>query len=203
MTSTGHRLVVRGLLRRGGLLLCLLLGPGAAIAYAAVDELAVQAAYVINFIRYTNWPEPTGGADQPYLLVVIGDRESADALRRAAMDAGLVHDRAVVVRHLAVAPRLTAQARERIAEQLADAHAVFVGRSHQRLARAVINATTGRPVLTIGVEADFARKGGMLSLVPSDGRVLFTANEQAVMSSPIVVSTKVLKLARPLSIEPE
>ena len=54
----------------------------------------------------------------------------------------------------------------------------------------------GAPVLTVGDSTGFATAGGMLGLVRVDRHLAFEANPQEIRAAGLVVSAKVLKLAR-------
>lgn len=199
----GAQPVMRSLLLMLLLLALLLAAPAQAQpsepARRVYDEREVEAAYIINFIRYARWPESVTSADQPYVVAVLGPTSLARALSEAAAQAGSVHGRPIQVRRVTGVDRSVGDAaRDRLARQLAGVHAVVVAREQLRLADEVVTVARHRPLLTIGIGALFAQRGGMLSLIRVDGRVLFTANLEAVMQSPVVVSSKVLKLARPL-----
>jgi len=51
-------------------------------------------------------------------------------------------------------------------------------------------------VLTVSDNEDFTSQGGMLGLLRSDSRILFQANTSAIRNAGLLVSAKVLKLAR-------
>src|SRR5690606_151557 len=71
-------------------------------AEAASDEQTaaeqVHAAYVVNFIRYTEWPDD--GSTAPYVIGVIGSVETVLALRQVAARAGPIRDRPLEIRLL-------------------------------------------------------------------------------------------------------
>jgi hypothetical protein len=162
----------------------------AGVASAATrDEQEVKAAYVLNFLRFTEWPGPPSGEDE-FVLAVIGTREFADTLREIAREATKLGQKPVRVR------RIDAGAgRDRLQRVLADADAVFVRADTLRDARPVLELSADRPLLTIGDAPGFAAAGGMLGLVPRGQRIVFDANPRAIQSSGLQVSAKVLKLA--------
>lgn len=179
--------------------MCLLLGHMLPRATAqSADSASVQAAYVINFMRYTQWParESAGPA---YEIAVLGSGMSVAALRSLAARAGALRGRPIVVRVLplnAVAPA-EEEARRALRRELGQPHAVYVAPGHGEWNRAVIEVARGRPILTIGVGAGFVEQGGMLGLVQDRDRVAFRANDQAVRAAPVEVSARVMMLARP------
>jgi hypothetical protein len=163
-----------------------------------LDEASVHAAYVINFVRYSRWPRLA--PDAHLVVATLGPPESADALRVLASRADPVEGHVVKVRALSLnhAPPKHDEAVATIRAHAADAQLVYVAPSHRGWNQAVIEALAGRPVLTVGMGSEFVAGGGMFGLVRREGRVVFTANSQAIMRNPVDVSARVLMLARPL-----
>lgn len=179
-----------------GALLWVLAGSVAPAVAAAPEEMRVQAAYVMNFIRYTRWPDAAGEALD---VVVVGTSNDAAVLRESASRAGAVQGRLVNVRHLpfaSVAPPAD-EASSAVRASLGRAHVVYVGASHYSWARTVASATAGRPVLTVGARHGFLREGGMIELYLQQGTVRFDVNAPVIKASPLDVSARLLVLARP------
>lgn len=191
------RLLWRLRLRGMAAVLLALAGVSASTAAEPVDRRLVEAAFVLNFLRYADWPGEHAAAGADYQVVVIGAGDAARALRQIAREARDQGGRRVRVLHLAAEPD-NLPSTERVARLLDRAHAVFVADAGHPLTDQVIELASRRPVLSIGVGAAFAHAGGMLALIEHQGRLAFTCNEAAVLRSPVLVSTKVLRIARPL-----
>jgi hypothetical protein len=172
----------------------------------AVDAESIYEAYVLNFIRYSRWPDSATGSGD-YVIAVVGPPGTAADLRLLAERNGPVQGHALRVREIALnrlAPA-RADAVRALQAKLGDARVVFVAPSHRSWNSAVIAATQGKPVLTVGVGGDFVRQGGMLALFDHQGRVNFCANEAAIKQSSVDVSARVMVLARtaPTSLDEE
>lgn len=181
----------------------LTLVPVALLAETA-DRESLHSAYVINFVRYAQWPAPV--SEQPrFVIVVLGSPEAAGALRALTNRAGRIHGRPAVVLTLdlnAAAPARV-DALQTLTAELGQPHAIYVAPSHAAWSEAVIDAALGKPILTIGVGAEFVQKGGMLGLLDERGRVRFSANEAAIQRASVSISARVMKLARPLPLQTE
>ena len=186
------------------LLLALLLPMGAAQAEAqrAPGEIEVEAAYLVNFLRYTQWPATSFSAPaSPYVLTVVGSQEAAAGVRAVAAAAGGIDGRPIEVRWLPQgrgtrnAPFDSPQDIEARAV-LRGSHLVFFHRSAGRVHPQVLTDLAAAPVLTVSDNEDFTSQGGMLGLLRSDRRILFQANTSAIRGAGLLVSAKVLKLAR-------
>jgi hypothetical protein len=174
--------------RRWAWIAGLLLAMGAA-ASTPRDVQQVKAAYVLNFLRFTEWPGRPRGEDE-FVLAVVGTREFADTLREIAREAERLGQKPVRVQQLDAGAT-----RSRLQRALGEADAVFVQSDALVDAQTVLALSASRPVLTIGDVPGFAAAGGMLGLVPRGQRIVFDANPRAIQASGLQVSAKVLKLA--------
>jgi hypothetical protein len=195
----------RALLRPWLLLAAALLLPGrlpAQEAAAAPGEVEVQAAYLVNFLRYTQWPESSfQGPRSPYVVTVVGSERAAASVRAVAAAAGSVGSRPIEVRWLRdargsrAAPFDSAQDQQASA-QLRGSHLVFFHSSGGRVHPQVLSDLAKQPVLTVSDDEAFTDGGGMLALVHVGRRIVFQANPGAIRNAGLLVSAKVLKLAR-------
>lgn len=166
------------------------------------DEVEVEAAYLVNFLRYTQWPASSFNApNSPYVLTVVGSQQAAASVRAVAAAAGPVEGRPIEVRWLSQArgsreiPFDSPQDQD-ARVQLRGSHLVFFHRSAGPVRAQVLSDLAASPVLTVSDLDDFTSQGGMLGLVRADRRIAFQANTTAIRSAGLLVSAKVLKLAR-------
>jgi hypothetical protein len=165
-------------------------------------EVEIEAAYLVNFLRYTQWPATSfQGPSSPFVVTVVGSEEAAASVRAVAAAAAAIEGRAIEVRWLPQSrgSRETpfdspqdAAARA----QLRASHLVFFHRSAGPVHPQVLSDLSALPVLTVSDVDDFTRQGGMLGLVRADRRIVFQANTSAIRGAGLLVSAKVLKLAR-------
>lgn len=156
--------------------------------------LRVEAAFLVNFVRYTEWPVPADpAADSTYRIAVVGPARAAQAVRDVAQAAGELQGRRFEVIH--VEEQQANQGRGEDIDRLRRSHLVFLQGTTAHTCQAVLEAVAGAPVLTVGDTRDFARLGGMFALVRVGHHLAFDANPDAIQSSGLKVSAKVLKLA--------
>ena len=177
----------------------------ASIAHAS-DEFAgtlsqVKAAYVLNFMKFTEWPATAFGSDNsPLVIVCIGDPALASDLTRL-FENQRVHNRTLAVRSVAVVANrdrgdvYTKVELGRISSELKGSHAVVISDSLWRGASALVESAFPPNVLSVGYHKRFAESGVMLALSLRNNRVLFYANPLAIEASELRISSKVLRLA--------
>jgi len=165
---------------------------------AGTLQLRVEGAFLVNFIRYTDWPaQRFDHAGSPYLISVVGSGEAAETIGAVANAAGAIRGRRVVVQRVRLGPSMAASARAESIRQLRRSHLVFIAEGEGATdVRRVLDAVEGASVLTVSDVPGFAADGGMLGLVRSGRHLAIEANPSAIRTARVSVSAKVLKLAR-------
>jgi len=159
----------------------LLLGLLVLAAVARADDLPeyrLKAAFVYNFIAYTEWPAATGstlnlcihGAD-PFGTEIDGLQGKVAAGRTIAIF------------------------RKSAGEPLKDCNIVFVAASAMDSLPRTLESLRGRPVLTLSDSPGAMRRGTMLNMSIAQGKVTFEANLLAARSAGLELSSKLLRLA--------
>ena len=165
------------------------LPPPASAAFP--DEAApdLTAAFILNFVLYTEWPpQALGQPDEPIVVSVAGDRSLADLLRQ--LFAGrTVGRRTVEVRHVARPDTIEGL------EAIRDSHVVFIGSAHRARSQWILTQIDGVSALTIGCFPGFAEEGGMLNLRVLGHKMRFEANFDAIQHGGVTVNSEVLRLA--------
>lgn len=179
-----------------------LCAPWQARAQRAPNETDVEAAYLVNFLRYTQWPERSfESPTSPMVVTVVGPPSVAARVRAVAAAAGRVGGRTIEVRSAPysrgslAAPLQSGRDRELLAQMRAS-HLVYFHSSSAALHPKALADLWGQPVLTVSNAPGFTAAGGMLGLFRSSGHIVFDANPVAIRNSELMVSAKVLKLAR-------
>lgn len=187
---------VRRLAAAFAFLLCAgLCAPRGATAAAGGDRaLQVEAAFLVNFVRYTDWPPGRfGPPGAPYIVSVIGSEDDVSDIAAVAAAAGPIGGRRIEVRRVAPA---SLSLRADASSVLQASHVVFVREDSGVRCATVRRLLGGAPVLTVGDATGFAAAGGMLGLVRVQQHLAFEANPEAIRDARLLVSAKVLKLAR-------
>ena len=146
------------------------------------SEYEVKAAFVLNFVRFVNWP--SGTSDSELGICTQGDGPLAQAVDK------LTRGKQVSGRQLRV--HVTPQgAGPECSVLLAD-------ENHGKKAYPLLASVDKKPVLTIGEGPSFLANGGMLTLLVENQRVVFEANPAAIQRAGLDISSSLLRLARNL-----
>lgn len=168
--------------------------PSVALDVDRTKAATVKAAYLLNFLRYAQWPEDSfESAEAPLVITQVGDCEVGNVLPEIIAQADPISGHPLTLTRVA-APD-AAPDREAFLRSIEDAHMLFVCPCPAEGVRAIVEHLKGTRVLTVGDTPDFADHGGMIGFVLQRDRIVFEANTSAISASGVTISAKVLKLA--------
>ena len=173
------------LLARGIVALGCYLGLWASAGEAQIPsdpiQQEIEAAYLLNFTRYVEWPAATFPASDAVVKLCV---TAADEFRP-------ILERAVAGR------RARGRALQVLAPEVPDAagecHVLYIG--ERRAAAQWLAALEDTPILTVGAGSDFRRRGGMIAFVVLDGTVRFEIDADRARRAGLQISSRVLALA--------
>jgi hypothetical protein len=176
------------LLRRVGALVAATLGafafPAAAgEALQASGEAAVKAAFLYNFTRFVEWPERALAGSASFDVCTLADGEFRQALRETLANEQV---RGRPMRVVELAP----------GDDPSRCHIVYFGPRHGELSGRQLPALRQIPVLTVGEGPVFVKQGGMIGFLLENNRVRFDVSKRAADAAGLVVSSKLLRVAR-------
>lgn len=159
--------------------------PSAAAPFAAE---VVKAAYLVNFIRFTEWPGETPVPGSPYTIGIAGNRALEDELIRLS-DRQLIRGRRIRVVRL------------KSAHDLDGLHVAYfdqgaAAQAETLPAHEALPLLQRRPVLTVSDAGDFTERGGIVRLYREDGALRFEIAPDAAREAGLVLSSRLLALAR-------
>jgi TonB family protein len=155
------------------------------LAYSqTASEYQVKAAYLYNFAKSAEWPERGLAAAAPLVIGVIGGEDDfVDVLKKTVAGRSIGS-------HPVVISRVSSD------EEAKTCHVLFfrspVGRKRtQSMAASLL----GAGVLLVGEDSEFLQQGGMINLVPVNGRIRFEVDAVALDGASIHLSSELLALA--------
>jgi hypothetical protein len=147
-------------------------------------EYQIKAAFLLNFIRYTTWPESAfEDKDSPLVLQVVGADPFGKVLDKTFEDekAG---GRKIVIRRTLHLP------------ETVEGHLAFCGKLTDEQQESLIKACAKRPILLVGESEGFAQEGACVNFFLQSRKTRFEINIDALGEGELTMSPDVLKLAR-------
>lgn len=151
-------------------------------------EPHVKAAFIYNFLKFTEWPVETL-ASGPLIVCVAGSPAVAESLKTATRQGRpLDHDVTVV--------EITADAVPKFC------HLIYVAQADEATARRWLAALHGSTAFSVSDCARFAQLGGVANFFVEDGRLRFAVNVDAARRASLHISSRMLMLATIVKDEP-
>ena len=149
-------------------------------AFDSPGEYEVKAAFLFNFLKFIEWPAPTGGA---IVVGIVGDNRFGDVIE------GVVSGKSINGRPISVK-------RMRSGDNLKACHILFVSLSEKNRTENILGSLGGSSVLTVGESDRFTNAGGIIKFYFEGNRVRFEINTAAAERAQLKISSKLLGLAR-------
>jgi hypothetical protein len=143
-------------------------------------ESQLKAAYLVNFLKFVDWPATLGGVD--LLVCVRGAAGVHDALK-ANSGKTTIGARSLAVRDLAGG------------ESVNGCNALYIGSDARRLGALLTAEEAALPLLTVSDAEGFARREGIIELVTETNRLRFNINLNNARRAGLRLSAGLLQLA--------
>jgi hypothetical protein len=144
-------------------------------------ESQIQAAFLLNFTKFIEWPPGALGASySSFNICILGNNPFGTALDQVVAGE-VVYGRKVVVQKIDHEP------------EPGFCQIVFTDTQDYD---SKLLARLGRGVLTVGEGQNFVRSGGMIGFVLENRRVTFEINRPAADSAGLVISSRLLAVAK-------
>lgn len=164
-------------------LILLTAGGAPAQARRVADEHDLKAAFVLNFVRFVEWPSESLPDPQTPLQVCILPGARGDSNLERAIQGKLLQNREIRLQRLKD-PAL-----------LAACHVLILS-GDSNLKAHVLKHLPNASVLTIGDASEDARLTGVITMVMEENRLRFDVDLHAAEKARLRVSSKLLTLAR-------
>lgn len=166
------------------LLVLLVFGSVPAISETRViPEYYIKAAYLYNFLLFVEWPPEAFEAPppSPINICILGDDPFEQIL--TPISKRTAQQRRILLHHL------------NINDNLRHCQVIFINTSEQQHLKEILQRTQSSHLLTVSDIPEFAHQGGMVGFVLKEGNVRLEINLEAMQSSGLKASSKLLEVA--------
>jgi hypothetical protein len=164
------------------LLLAVLMPCAGRTAAQGVSTPALKAAFLLNFVKFTEWPNDALPAGAPLSLCVLGDNDVAKSLEELILGQS-------VGAHGLNMNRMSAGGAIRAC------HLIYISRVGAKESIAIVQSLQNTPTLTVSDRSGFAQSGGILNFIVENDRMRFVINVEAAHRAGLRLSSKLLSLA--------
>jgi hypothetical protein len=150
---------------------------------AASSECEAKAVFLLNFLKYVEWPPATDSNTNAPLQIGLVGKDPFGTSLSSLVKSKTIAGRTVVLEHC------DGESAWRQCRLL------FVSGSENRRVKEILAAVKDLPVLTVGESEDFLERGGMISLVMRDKTVRLEINLVAAEAAGLKISSRLLAVA--------
>ena len=152
---------------------------------AQQSEYTMKAVFLEHFTRFIEWPESSIPADasSPFYVAVLGENPFGSILAQIYTDQK-IKKRKVEIIYISDP------------EKIPDCQILFISSSQKEILPEIISRTKKKPILTVGDTEGFAKDGVLINFYLAENKIKFEINEKAVHESGLVMSYRLLSLAR-------
>ncbi len=148
------------------------------VAAETADEYQIKAALSYNIARYISWPTKNVGNIK---FCIVGNNNVLNGFK--GFEEKQINSRSIDVLLL---DKFT---------NASSCQIIFISKGSRDLLPRINVAIGNNPVLTIGEMPGFIGSGGIVNLLPKDGKIILYINQGAAKKSGLKISSKLLRLA--------
>jgi hypothetical protein len=180
--------------------LCLAESPNNKSANVQANEADIKAAFIYNFVLFTEWPEGKISEPNTFTIGLLGEHPFGNAFEPVKNKP--VKNKRLVIKDLGKFRTSFASddaGKLELAnyiEQLRKCHVLFICDSERENFKTILETVKGYGVLTIGETSDFLNYDGIITFIPGTEKIVFEANQKVCENEGLKISSKVLRLAR-------
>lgn len=156
-----------------------LAAPAGAVA-EPVPEHELKAAFIYNFVHFTQWPKEAFAAPQ---LTICADRGSLLYPGLQALVGKTVNERPIALRPLAGAAP-------------GDCQVIVASEGDRPRLPLIRRLSDGAPVLTVSDDPELMREGMIIGMAVDAGRMSFVIDNTRAGKAGLSISSRLLRLAR-------
>ncbi len=144
-------------------------------------ESLVKAAFMVNFIKFIEWPSDKSIPKQAKIDVCLFGDSNIINFSQVFKQASTQKLSISIVRE------------NNIAAIPSHCHILFIGATDR--GREITDALKSQPVLTVSDSPGFTEHGGMMGFVTDDGKIKLVVNKRAIETGGMYVDAQLLEIA--------
>jgi hypothetical protein len=150
-------------------------------AQRGLDEYEVKAAFLLNFVKFVQWP-PSDQRSGAVTIGVVGRMRKFTNALEAIVRGRVVNGQVIIAREM------------RENDDPRGFHIIFIADSEASQIAGILERTRGAGVLTVGESPDFLTEGGVARFFVEANRVRFQIDPINAQQERLKISSQLLSL---------
>lgn len=172
------------------LLLFLNLGLNSTAQASSSHEYAIKAVFLYNFAKFVEWPLRAFDDNTNQIILCILGKDPFGAFLKP-INGKTVKGKRIIVKYI---PKI---------DNMEKCHILFIGKSEETELVRILARLRDWNVLTVSDMGDFAQRGGIIGFTREEDEIHFEINLDVSKRAGLKISSRLLKLARIISVKPE
>jgi hypothetical protein len=147
-------------------------------------EYQLKAAFLFNFTQFVEWPQKAFQTEQaPAIMGILGNDPFGTYIDETVVGETINGHSLIVKRYKKV-------------EDIQSCHILFINLNDQEHLKKALAELKERNILTVSDEKEFIKLGGMIRFFTENNKIQFQINPEAAKTADLVISSKLLRLAK-------
>ncbi len=156
---------------------------------ASPSEYEIKAAMIYRLAQFLEWPTNLfENSQSPLNIGIVGADPFGSAIDVVLKDQRISTRNLLILRHPQTATAT-------------NCHLIFISKGQATEMEKLLTLLHAKPVLTIGEDEDFAKKGGHIRLYLQENKLRFDINLAAMERSGLKMHSQVMKLATRITLD--
>jgi len=148
-----------------------------------MSEYQAKALFILNFVKYVDWPvTATPEEIRPIVIGILGDDHFNDNLTHA-VEGKSIKGRDIRIEHFSAG------------DDLSGCTILFISSSENSQLNEILNKTGRLPILTVGEAESFLQNGCIVNFMLKEGKIRLAINLKAAQKANFQISSKLLSVA--------
>ncbi|MBN2018817.1 MAG: YfiR family protein [Sedimentisphaerales bacterium] len=179
-----------------GRAICAQRNPGS----AEYKEYNVKAAFIYNFIKFTDWPDDIPAESNTITIGILGDDPFGNSF--SAVENTFIKGKKLIIKRFGRFSDLCKNGDNKekntcaASDILKKCHLLFVCKSEKEQLEQIIGTVASDSILTVGEYDGFIEAGGIINLIPFENKIAFEISMVAAKKANLKISSQVLRLAK-------
>lgn len=161
----------------------MLCGTSSTYAKPKSKEYYVKAAFLLNFVKFIQWPPHVFSDTSSSLTICILGNDPFDEALKTIEDKIVKDNKLVIKRALSI-------------EDIGECQILFICTSEKKKISGILTKIKDRPILTVAETNNFCQSGGVVNFIVVKNKIRFEINADAAKRTGLKISSKLLKLAK-------
>jgi hypothetical protein len=161
-------------------------------------EYKIKAAFIYNFVKFSDWPGDTNNIDKPIKIAILGSNPFGNAFEPVKNEK--LKERTVEIKEYQTMNSLFKDNNDveikKIIEELKEAHVVFISLSEENNIPQIVKLLEGSNILTVSEAPNFLQAGGIIHLIKDSEKVCFEVNPEAAAKNNIKIRAQLMRLSK-------